>query len=216
MESQRARGRPAYADVLTPAEWRVAEAVRHGMSNPEIARRQDVSTDAVKFHVANALQKLGFSSRAELRRWDGVRRDSHLFKQELDMDPDVKLGVIGQIARSVKDIEAARRWYGDVLGLEHLYSFGNLAFFDCNGLRLFLSEGDGGASESIIYFKVQDVRSAASVLTNRGVQFINAPHMIHRHEDGTEEWMAFFKDNEERPLAIMSRAKPAGAPDAAA
>jgi len=29
--------------------------------------------------------------------------------------------------------------------------------------------------------------------------------MIHRHEDGTEEWMAFFKDNEGRPLAIMSR-----------
>jgi len=29
--------------------------------------------------------------------------------------------------------------------------------------------------------------------------------MIHKHADGAEEWMAFFKDNEERPLAIMSR-----------
>jgi DNA-binding CsgD family transcriptional regulator/catechol 2,3-dioxygenase-like lactoylglutathione lyase family enzyme len=216
MESQRARGRPAYADVLTPAEWRVVEAVRHGMTNPEIARRQGVSTDAVKYHVANALQKLGFSSRAELRRWDGVRRDSPLFKQELDMDPNVELGAIGQIARSVKDIEAARRWYGDVLGLKHLYSFGNLAFFDCSGVRLLLSQGDGGAAESIIYFKVEDVRSASTALANRGVEFINAPHMIHRHEDGTEEWMAFFKDNEARPLAIMSKARPDGAPDARA
>ncbi len=95
--------------------------------------------------------------------------------------------------------------------MEHLYSSGNLAFFNCNGLRLFLSEGDGGPSESIIYFNVEDVRSAHTALQGRGVEFINAPHLIHRHDDGTEEWMAFFKDNEERPLAIMSRALPNGA-----
>ena len=213
MESRRERGRPAYADVLTPAEWRVAEAVRHGMSNPEIARRQGVSVDAVKFHVANILQKLGFSSRARLRAWDGVKRDSNLFHQEPTMDQDIRLGRVGQVARSVKDIEAARTWYRDVLGLEHLYSFGNLAFFDCGGLRLFLSEGDGGASDSILYFSVDDVRSAARSLTARGVEIINAPHMIHRHEDGTEEWMAFFNDNEARPLGIMSTARSASSSD---
>ena len=211
MESQRERGRPPYADVLTPAEWRVVEAVRHGLTNPDIAKRQGVSTDAVKYHVANALQKLGFSTRADLRQWVGIKRDSSLFRQELSMDQDVKLEAVGQIARSVKDVQAAEKWYRDVLGLRHLYSFGNLAFFDCNGLRLFLSEGDGGASESIIYFTVNDVRTAAAALARRGVDFINAPHMIHRHEDGTEEWMAFFEDNEERPLAIMSKAEPDGA-----
>lgn len=211
MESQRERGRPPYADVLTPAEWRVVEAVRHGLTNPDIAKRQGVSTDAVKYHVANALQKLGFSSRADLRQWAGIKRDSSLFRRELSMDQDVRLGAVGQIARSVKDIQAARKWYQDILGLRHLYSFGNLAFFDCNGLRLFLSEGDAGVSESIIYFTVDDVRTASAALTRRGVDFINAAHMIHRHEDGTEEWMAFFKDNEERPLAIMSKAKLDGA-----
>jgi hypothetical protein len=44
------------------------------------------------------------------------------------------------------------------------------------------------------------------------VEFINAPHMIHRHEDGTEEWMAFFNDNEGRPLGIMSKSVPSSAP----
>ena len=29
--------------------------------------------------------------------------------------------------------------------------------------------------------------------------------MIHKHDDGTEEWMAFFTDNEGRTLAIMSQ-----------
>jgi DNA-binding NarL/FixJ family response regulator len=67
------RGRPRYDDVLTPAEWRVAEAVRHGMSNSEFARHQMVSVDAVKFHVSNLLMKLGFSSRSQLRHWDGVQ-----------------------------------------------------------------------------------------------------------------------------------------------
>jgi DNA-binding CsgD family transcriptional regulator/catechol 2,3-dioxygenase-like lactoylglutathione lyase family enzyme len=201
------RGRPPHDDVLTPAEWRVVEAVRHGMTNPEIARRQGVSLDAVKYHVANALQKLSFSSRADLRAWDGVRRDSNLAKMELRMDQQLALGPVGQIARTVKDIAAARHWYGDVLGLKHLYSFGNLAFFDCGGVRLFLSEGDGAPSESILYFRVPDVRSAHAQLIDRGVEFSHAPHMIHKHDDGTEEWMAFFKDNEARPLAIMAQVK---------
>ena len=178
------------------------------MRNPEIAKRQGVSVDAIKFHVANALQKLGYTSRKDLRLWNGVQRGSNLSRQETKMDAELRIGAVGQVARSVKDIAAARKWYQDVLGLSHLYSFGNLAFFDCDGLRLFLSEGDGPVADSILYFRVDDVRSAASMLTARGITFINAPHMIHRHEDGTEEWMAFFHDNEERPLAIMSQAKP--------
>jgi len=30
---------------------------------------------------------------------------------------------------------------------------------------------------------------------------------VHRHGDGTEEWMAFFNDPDGRPLAIMSQVK---------
>src|SRR5438270_10803564 len=65
-------GRPRHDDVLTPAEWKVAEQVRHGMTNRRIDERMGVSTDAVKFHVGNVLSKLGFSSREELRHWGGV------------------------------------------------------------------------------------------------------------------------------------------------
>ena len=209
MSSHRGRGRPPHDDVLTPAEWRVVEAVRHGLGNAQIAARQGVSPDAVKYHVANALSKLGLASRTALRRWNGVRRDSNLYRQEKTMVEDLTLGAVGQIARCVGDVAAARRWYEEVLGLKHLYSFGDLAFFDLDGTRLFLSEGDG-ASDSILYFRVPDVRTACEALERRGVEFTHAPHMIHRHEDGAEEWMAFFSDNEGRPLAIMAQVNAAG------
>jgi extradiol dioxygenase family protein len=179
------------------------------MTNRVIARRLGVSSDAVKFHVANMLQKLGFSNRAELRRWDGVRRDSALATRREGMAADVGLGPIGQIARSVKDIGAACAFYGETLGLPHLYTYGPLAFFDCGGVRLFLSQGDGGPAESILYFRAGDIHAMRERLEGRGVTFTHAPHMIHRHEDGTEEWMAFFEDNEGRPLAIMSQVAPA-------
>lgn len=201
------RGRPPHDDLLTPAEWRTVEAVRHGLTNPEIARRRGISVDAVKFHLANAMAKLGFSSRAEIRAWDGIRRDSALFAKETDMTQPLALGPIGQIARHVVNIEVSRKWYGEVLGLPHLFSFGDLAFFDCGDTRLFLSQSDALGPESILYFRVPDIRAAHAELAARGVEFVQAPHMIHRHDDGTEEWMAFFNDPDGRPLAIMSQAK---------
>jgi hypothetical protein len=39
------------------------------------------------------------------------------------------------------------------------------------------------------------------------VTFINASHLIHRHEDGTEEWMSAFEDNEQRPLQLMMQVR---------
>jgi len=41
----------------------------------------------VKYHVANALQKLSLSRRADLRQWTGVRRDSNLFKKGSAREP---------------------------------------------------------------------------------------------------------------------------------
>ena len=203
------RGRPPHDDQLTPAEWRVVEAVRHGMSNRDIAARRRISPDAVKYHVANALQKLGLKNRTALRRWDGVAKASALYSKEVAMGEGLQLGPVGQIARRVKDIAAARQWYGEVLGLKHLYSFGDLAFFDCGGTRLFLSQDASVEQpESILYFRVPDIRGAQATLSSRGIEFTHAAHMIHRHEDGTEEWMAFFKDNDGRPLGIMSQVAP--------
>jgi DNA-binding CsgD family transcriptional regulator/catechol 2,3-dioxygenase-like lactoylglutathione lyase family enzyme len=209
MSSHRRRGRPPHDDVLTPAEWKVTHAVQHGMTNRAIAERSGVSRNGVKFHVANVLGKLGLRDRKALRHWFQAPKGSALDndnKERTVASPG--LGPIAQISRTVSDIQKAERWYGQVLGLPHLYTFGNLAFFDCGGTRLFLSQGTASpASESIIYFRVDDIEAAHTNLAAKGVEFTNTPHMIHRHADGTEEWMAVFKDLEGRPLAIMAQVK---------
>jgi DNA-binding CsgD family transcriptional regulator/predicted enzyme related to lactoylglutathione lyase len=211
MARPRDRGRPPHPDVLTPAEWRVAEAVRHGLTNRDIAQRLGVTPDAVKFHVANALSKLALRRRSELRQWRGVRTDSALTHHVVASGADMQILGLGQVARGVQDIEAASTFFRDVVGLPHLYTFGTMAFFDCGGVRLLLSAGDG-APASLLYLRVADIHAAQTQLQARGAQFISAPHMIHRHADGSEEWMAFFNDNEQRPLAIMSQVHADAAP----
>ena len=122
------------------------------------------------------------------------------------MADDMNLQAIHQLARSVSDIAEAQRWYGEVLGLPLLYAFPGMAFFDCGGVRLYLQEAKGGvAPESILYFRVADIRVAAEDLMSRGVVFTTAPHLVHRHPDGAEEWLAVFKDPDDRPLALMAR-----------
>jgi DNA-binding CsgD family transcriptional regulator/catechol 2,3-dioxygenase-like lactoylglutathione lyase family enzyme len=207
---KRPRGRPPHADLLTPSEWRTMHAIQHGMTNAEIARRRGVSVNAVKFHVANAFAKLNLSNRRELRAWFRAPKDSALAgKGRTSMEQESSLGAIGQIARSVSDIQASENWYREVLGLPHLYTFGTLAFFDCGGTRLMLSQEKGGASkESILYLRVPDIAAAHERLAARGVKFTHAPHLIHRHASGVEEWMAFFEDPDGRPMAVMSQVAP--------
>jgi DNA-binding CsgD family transcriptional regulator/extradiol dioxygenase family protein len=208
MTVMRRRGRPKADDVLTPAEWRIAHAVTHGMTNRAIAERRGISIDAVKFHVANIIAKTGLKNRKELRQWFRAPKTSALLRRGIDMNAPLTLGRVGQIARTVKDIGQAQEWYGKVLGLPHLYTFGDLAFFDCGGTRLMLTQQQPvAATESILYWRVDDIVRVHEHLKARGVEFVNAPHMIHRHTDGTEEWMAFFKDPEGRLLAIMAQVK---------
>ena len=69
-------GRPRHPDVLTPAEWRVLDALREGGTNAEIASRLGLSPDTVKSHISNMLAKLELRDRRALAAWrpDAERR----------------------------------------------------------------------------------------------------------------------------------------------
>lgn len=51
--------------VLTPREAECLQWVGSGLTNPEIAERLDVSARTVKFHLANAMAKLGVTTRSQ-------------------------------------------------------------------------------------------------------------------------------------------------------
>ena len=203
------RGRPPYEDTFTPAEWRILHATRHGMSNQNMAERMGVSINAIKYHLRNILEKANLSNKKALRTF--TQQPKNLFftqenNQGKQMTQTNELGAIGQISRTVKDIEISRNWYELVLELPHLYTFGTLSFFDCDGTRLMLNQNETfNPSESILYFRVSDIIVAHQQLQQKGVEFVAAPHKIHQHDDGSEEWMAFFKDPDDRPLALMSK-----------
>jgi DNA-binding NarL/FixJ family response regulator len=54
---------------LTTREREVAALVGQGMSNREIAEKLVLGERTVESHVSNIFNKLGFTRRAEVRRW---------------------------------------------------------------------------------------------------------------------------------------------------
>jgi DNA-binding CsgD family transcriptional regulator/catechol 2,3-dioxygenase-like lactoylglutathione lyase family enzyme len=216
MTTRRGRGRPPHPDVLTPAEWAVLDWLRHGLSRRRIARQRGTSLDAVKFHLDNIAGKLGVEGTHALRAWPGIPADSIRTPGDAaSMTDPTALAVrgLGQVSMLATDIGRAEAFYRDVLHLPHAFTFGDLAFFMAGETRVFLRAvpPHEWRPSSILYLVVDEIGAAHAALAAAGVTFQGAPHRIHTHDDGTEEWMAFFDDPEGNTLALMARVPP---PDA--
>ena len=119
------------------------------------------------------------------------------------------LSRIGQIAITAQDLDRAVAFYRDTLGMPCLFRVPNLAFFDCGGIRLMLSRPERPEVDhpaSIIYYKVDDLQAAYAALKERGVSFVDEPHLIAKLTDH-DLWMAFFHDSEGNTLALMSEVR---------
>jgi methylmalonyl-CoA/ethylmalonyl-CoA epimerase len=116
------------------------------------------------------------------------------------------LGRIGQIALAVSDADRAERFYRDTLGLPLLFRFGDLVFFDCDGVRLMLDGGHEprgpGGSAFCVYLRVAGIDATAATLQADGVCFEQPPHLVAKMPDH-ELWMAFFRDPDSNLLALM-------------
>ncbi|HEU4643288.1 MAG TPA: VOC family protein [Gemmatimonadaceae bacterium] len=119
---------------------------------------------------------------------------------------EFSLDRIGQIAIPVHDLARAVRFYRDTLGMAFLFEVPGLAFFDCGGIRLMLSRPEtpeSARAASILYYKVADLDAAYDTLRARGVEFVDAPHLIARM-DTHDLWMVFLRDSEGNTLGLMS------------
>lgn len=118
----------------------------------------------------------------------------------------VRLGALGQIGMSVKDLEPMTAFYRDTLGIPFLFAAPGMSFFDLEGVRLMLSLPERGHEDrhnSILYLRVPDIAAAHAALVARGVAFDKPPHVVHRAPTH-ELWLAFFYDPERNLLALMS------------
>ncbi len=114
---------------------------------------------------------------------------------------------IGQIFVNVHDLDRAIAFYRDVLGMTFLFQAPpNMAFFDCDGIRLMLGVADRPELDhpaSIIYYKVDDIERVYEIFKARGVEFVVKPHLVAPMPT-YDLWLADFRDSEGNLLALMS------------
>lgn len=124
---------------------------------------------------------------------------------------------IGQIALAVSDTDRSEAFYEQALGLRKLYRYGQLAFFDCAGVRLMLSPPENGEAVTVaqgaIYFRVADLLLAVKALRDKGITIVGDPHLTAPMPDH-DLWMAFIRDPDGHLIGLMMEAPKGYAPAA--
>jgi methylmalonyl-CoA/ethylmalonyl-CoA epimerase len=117
----------------------------------------------------------------------------------------VHLSEIGQIALTVENLEEARAFYRDTLGMQFLFDAGTMAFFQCGPVRLLIGTGERQTvtNGTILYFRVPDIQIASAALKAKGVVFMQEPHLVARMKSH-DLWLAFVKDPAGNTLGLMT------------
>jgi methylmalonyl-CoA/ethylmalonyl-CoA epimerase len=114
----------------------------------------------------------------------------------------VHLDEIGQIAVTVGNLEEAKLFYRDVLGMRFLFDAGTMVFFQCGTVRLLIGQGEPAGGGTILYYRVADIEVVHSTLEEKGVEFAQGPHLVARMKSH-DLWLAFLKDPSGNTLALM-------------
>lgn len=123
------------------------------------------------------------------------------------------LARIGQVAVGVSDLDRAVLFYRDALGMSFLFRAPNVAFFDCEGIRLMLglnSRPASGAAPTVLYFQVHDILAAFQAFAERGVAIERPPQFVARLPN-RDLWIGFVRDPDANLLGIMAELPPTAA-----
>jgi methylmalonyl-CoA/ethylmalonyl-CoA epimerase len=125
----------------------------------------------------------------------------------------MEVTALGQVALSVSDVAASTAFYRDAIGLRFLFAAGpSLSFLDLGNARLMLSAPEGEftpGSSTVLYLRVPDIIATYAAMRQRGVTFVDEPHLVAPMPDH-DLWMCFFRDPDRHTLALMSE-RPKGA-----
>ena len=118
---------------------------------------------------------------------------------------DAALKRIVQIALPTQNLEAAKVFYTEKLGLPLLFEAGAMAFFDAGGVRLLLGPPeapDKAVAGGAVYFEPADLPASRTALEEKGVEFLGPGQTVQKTEH-SELQIHFFRDPDGNLLGLM-------------
>ncbi len=111
-----------------------------------------------------------------------------------------------QVALTVTDIDAARTFYRDRMGLRLMFEANNMLFFDIGGTRLMIAKDEARKRPErpggILYFHVEDFAAALVRLQGTRATMVGAVETVQTTSSGALR-LQQFEDADGNMLAIM-------------
>jgi methylmalonyl-CoA/ethylmalonyl-CoA epimerase len=111
-----------------------------------------------------------------------------------------------QVALTVRDVDAARTFYRDRLGLRLMFEANNMLFFDVGGTRLMIARDEARQRPArpggILYFHVEDFAAALVRLQGTRATLIGPVETVQTTAVGSLR-LQQFADADGNMLAIM-------------
>jgi catechol 2,3-dioxygenase-like lactoylglutathione lyase family enzyme len=110
-----------------------------------------------------------------------------------------------QVALTCRDLERAKVFYRDTLGLPMLFEVSGMLFFQLDGLRLLIGKEekpDTALGGSVIYFNAPDLDALGPALEAKGVTFAGPAQTVQQTATHDLKLRAFH-DPDGNALALM-------------
>lgn len=111
-----------------------------------------------------------------------------------------------QVALTVTDIDVARTFYRDRMGLRLMFEANNMLFFDIGGTRLMIARDEARKRPErpggILYFHVEDFAAALVRLQGTRATLVGAVETVQTTSSGALR-LQQFEDADGNMLAIM-------------
>jgi catechol 2,3-dioxygenase-like lactoylglutathione lyase family enzyme len=110
-----------------------------------------------------------------------------------------------QVAFTCRDLDRARSFYRDTLGLPLMFEAGNMLFFQLEGLRLMVGKEEkpgGPIGGAVVYFDAPDIDALGAALEAKGVTFARPAETVQRTETHELKLRAFH-DPDGNAIALM-------------
>jgi catechol 2,3-dioxygenase-like lactoylglutathione lyase family enzyme len=111
-----------------------------------------------------------------------------------------------QVALTCRDLDRARIFYRDTLGLPLMFEAGHMLFFDIGGQRLMVGLAENAERPLVggtyLYFDAPDLPALVPALKAKGVELIGSIETLQR-TDTHELKLQFFKDPDGNEIGLM-------------